>query len=404
MCSMRYEDMEYENFKNILGAMDELGSPSRAMIAKHLSLSRTTVSNMTAVMIEKNILEEGKTKLNEASRGRPGSPLSYCNDTWFALGAAFYSASWNFVICNLSGRMVEEYTLPLEEVTPKELVSKLLQGIEYMLQRVPGKLIPGIGIGAPGVVDSENGAILWAYDLNWHHSTDIKRAVKARFGLEAYCLNRYTLAGLAEFKYANPEGERNMVYVGLGSGIRSAIFVNGKLMEGASYSAGRLGHIPLDPHGPLCECGKRGCLLALANEKALSHHAKAFLTLPEYRDSSLHRIPSYTVADIIAQADAGDPCSVKAMDMIVEPIITAISILVDIINPKKIVLGGPIGYSSSYLAQRVREAVNRIAAETPYRVMTIEQGKLKDNGSALGAAALVLDKKCDLLYTELKKA
>ena len=90
--------------------------------------------------------------------------------------------------------------------------------------------------------------------------------------------------------------------------------------------------------------------------------------------------------------------------MMVEPILTAFYILVDIINPKKIVLGGPIGYSSSYLAQRVREAANRIAAETPYRVMTIEQGKLKDNGSALGAAALVLDKKCDLLYTELKKA
>lgn len=401
---MRYEDMEYENFKNILGAMDEMGSPSRAMIAKHLSLSRTTVSNMTAVMIEGRIIEEGKTKLNEASRGRPGSPLAYCNDTWFALGAAFYSSSWNFVICNLSGEIVLEYTVPLREVEPKELVSKLLEGIGYMLSRVPGRLLPGIGIGAPGVVDSENGAILWAYDLKWHHSIDIKRAVKARFGLEAYCLNRYTLAGLAEFKYANPEGERNMVYVGLGSGIRSAIFVNGKLMEGASYSAGRLGHIPLDPHGPLCECGKRGCLLALANEKALARHASSFLQQPEYKGSTLNGIPSYTTSDIIAQADAGDPCSMKAMDMIVEPIITAISILVDIINPKKIVLGGPIGYSSSYLAQRVREAANRIAAETPYRVMTIEQGKLKDNGSALGAAALVLDKKCDLLYTEFKRA
>jgi predicted NBD/HSP70 family sugar kinase len=399
---MRYEDMEYENFKNVLGAIDELKDPSRAMIAKHLSLSRTTLTNMTSVMIEKKILVEGETKHNEASRGRPGATLRYCDDTWFALGAAFYSSSWNFVICSLSGKIVQEYTLQLENVTPEELVSKLLEGIEYMISCVPGQILPGIGIGAPGVVNSEAGAILWAYDLKWFNSIDLKRAVKARFGLEAYCLNRYTLAGLAEFKYANPEGERNMVYVGLGSGIRSAIFINGKLIEGASYSAGRIGHIPIDPNGPLCECGKHGCLLAMANEQALLAHAKAFALLPEYEDSPLSSLSGFTVSDIISYADTGDPCAMRAMDKIIEPIITAIAILVDIVNPKKIVLGGPIGYSSLYLAQRVEEAANRIAAETPYRVMSIVPGKLKENGSALGAAALVLDKKCDLLYSLVK--
>ncbi len=291
----------------------------------------------------------------------------------------------------------------MEDVTPEELVSKLLEGIEYMISCAPGQILPGIGIGAPGVVNSEVGAILWAYDLKWFNSIDIKRAVKARFGLEAYCLNRYTLAGLAEFKYANPEGERNMIYVGLGSGLRSAIFINGKLIEGASYSAGRIGHIPIDPRGPLCECGKHGCLLAMANEQALLNHAKYFSSLEEYKDSILNQISTFTVSDIISYADTGDPCCMKAMDKIIEPIITAIAILVDVVNPKKIVLGGPIGYSSLYLAQRVEEAANRIATETPYRVMSIVSGKLKENGSALGAAALVLDKKCDLLYAQIKQ-
>ena len=400
---MRYEDMEYENFKNILGAMDDLKDPSRAQIAKHLSLSRTTLTNMTSLLIEKKILVESDTLRTEASRGRPGTVLRYSDDTWFALGAAFYSSKWNFVICSLSGKIIKEYTIQVDPLTPEVLISKLLAGIEHMLPLVPGKLFPGIGIGAPGVVDSENGAILWAYDLKWYHSIDIKRAVKARFNLEAYCLNRYTLAGLAEFKYANPDGERNMVYVGLGSGIRSAIFVNGKLVEGASYSAGRIGHIPIDPHGPLCQCGKRGCLLALANDTALLSYARGFALQPEYAGSVLNQIDDFTITDIITNADSGDPCCIRAMDMIIEPIITAIAILVDVVNPKKIVLGGPIGYSSQYLAQRVRDAANRIAAETPYRVMSIVPGKLKDNGSALGAATLVLDRKCDLLYAQLFK-
>ena len=399
---MRYEDMEYENFKNILEAMDKLEDPSRAKIAKHLSLSRTTLSNMTSIMIEKHILVEGETKRNSASRGRPGAMLRYCDDTWFALGAAYYASKWNFVICDLSGKLVKEYSIKLKKVTPESLISKLIDGIDYMLSNAPGKILPGIGVGAPGVVDSDNGAILWAYDLKWFHTIDIKRAVMARFGFDAYCFNRYTLAGLAEYRYANPDGERNMVYLGLGSGIRSAIFVDGKLLKGASYSAGRIGHITIDPNGPLCECGKHGCLLAYSNEKALLDSAKKYAALPEYKDSILNQLESFTPEDIISNADSGDACCIKAMDKIIDPIISAISLIVEIINPKKIVLGGPIGYSSMYLAQRVSEAANTIATETPYRVMNIVPGKLKDNGSALGAAALVLDKKCDLLYSQFK--
>lgn len=400
---MRYEDMEYENFKNILEEIDKFVDPSRAMIAKHLSLSRTTLSNIATILIDKQILVEGETKHKEdASRGRPGTVIRYCEDKWFALGAAFYASRWNFVLCSLSGKVVNEYSIFIRKVTPEKLISKLLDGIEHMLTLVPGQILPAVGIGAPGVVDTQNGAILWAYDLKWYNPIDIKTAVKARFGLDSYCYNRYILAGLAEYRFANPEREQNLVYLGIGSGIRSVIFVNGKILQGASFSSGRIAHIPIDPQGPLCECGKRGCLLHLANEQALFNNAKELAALPEYSDSILNQIPNFTLPDIISYADTGDSCCIKAMDRIIDPIIKAITILVDIINPKKIVLGGPIGYSSKYLAQRVDEATNKIASETPYRVMTIVPGKLKEDGAALGAAALVLDKKCDLLYSQFK--
>lgn len=402
---MRYEDMEYENFKNILEAVDELGTPSRATIAKHLSLSRTTVSNITAKLISSHVLiEANEEKSASSSRGRPGCPLTYDYSSWFALGASFYSSSWNFVICSLSGELVLDYVKEVEHVTPENLVSSLMQGIEHMLASFSGRLLPAIGLGVPGVTDSATGAILWAYDLKWTERIEIKNPVKKRFGFEVYCLNRYTLAGLAEYKYANPDGEKNMVYIGLGSGIRSAIFINGKLLEGASFSAGRLGHILVDSNGPVCECGKRGCLLAMANEEALVRNAYALASEPGFSDSPLAGVEyeELTSSMIIELAEKGDLCAREAMDHIIEPIIAATSILVDIINPKKIVLGGPIGYSSSYLVERVQAATDRIAMETPYRVMTIEQGKLKDIGAALGAAALVLEKKAELLYSRIK--
>ena len=396
---MRYEDMEFLNFKNVLSAIDELHGSSRATIAKKLSLSRTTVSNITSSLISKGVVcEVQEMEQRSASRGRPGAPLALRDDVWYALGASYYSDSWNFVLCSLSGKMVNEHVVVLPDLTPELLVSTLLDGIEYMMGRVKGKLLPAIGLGLPGIVDSENGDVLWAYDLKWVDRVVVRKAVEKRFDLQAYCLNRYTLAGLAEYTYANPENDKNMVYVGLGSGIRSAIFVNGKLLEGASFSAGRIGHVPIDPSGPLCECGKHGCLLTLANEKALLNKALELSVKPEFADSPLAESKEITVEQICRLADQHDKCACKCIDAIAGPITIALGMIIDIINPRRIVIGGPIGYSSRYLVDKLNKDACSVAEESPYRVMTITQGKLKDIGSALGAATLVLSHKPELLY------
>lgn len=396
---MRYEDMEFLNFKNVLRAIDELHGSSRATIAKKLSLSRTTVSTITSTLISKGVVcEVQEMEQRSTSRGRPGAPLALRDDVWYALGASYYSASWNFVLCSLSGKMVDEHVVALPDLTPELLVCTLLDGIEYMMGRVKGKLLPAIGLGLPGIVDSENGDVLWAYDLKWVDRVVVRKAVEKRFALQAYCLNRYTLAGLAEYTYANPGNDKNMVYVGLGSGIRSAIFVDGKLLEGASFSAGRIGHVPIDPSGPLCECGKHGCLLTLANEKALLNKALELSVKPEFADSPLASSKEITVEQICRLADQNDKCARRCIDAIAGPITIALGMIIDIINPRRIVIGGPIGYSSRYLVDKLNKDACSVAEESPYRVMTITQGKLKDIGSALGAATLVLSHKPELLY------
>ncbi len=400
---MTNEDLELINLENVLDMVEKLDNPTRAVIASELGLSRTTLTNVTNQLVKAGLLSEAKDESYvQGSRGKPGTVLRL-SDKWYALGAAFYSDYWHVVLCSLDGEIVEEYVKHIDKVTPSKLISTLLEAMHKILDGNRKRVFKGIGLGLPGVVNSDKGSILWAYDLKWNEEIDVKTPIQREFGFDVYTLNRYTLAGLAEFRYANRKKIGDMIYVGLGSGIRSAVFVNGELLKGSSFSAGRIGHIQIDPRGALCECGKRGCLLALANEEALLRNSIIINKKEKYKDSPLYKKnkSALSVDSIIHLADEDDLCAKECMDSIIDPIIQAIGMLIDVINPKMIVLGGPIGYSSNYLVNRVKKAVEVIATETPYRSMIIEQGKIKDKGSALGAASLVLDHKLELAFKSL---
>ena len=396
---MRYEDMEYLNYKNILDSIEELNDPTRAIIAKELGLSRTTVSNVVNSLIENGIAEETETA--KALRGRPGLKLKFTENKWFALGAAFSSDAWSYVLVGLDGTIVDKYTTPsVTNFTPEGLLSTLIAGLRFMLSRASGKILPAIGLGLPGIVDSEKGCILRANDLGWHQTINVSEIVERELGYKVYCINRYTTSGVAEYRYANAEIEKNMIYIGIGSGIRSAIFVNGTLLTGTSYTAGRIAHLVIDPNGPLCDCGKHGCLLSLANDKALRHNALEIRKIDIYSKSILATLPeeAITSSSISELADDGDECARAVMDSIIQPLAKGLSILADIINPRKIVIGGPIGYNCNYLVQEIKKAYESLASNEPHQEIQIEQGKLKDTGAALGAATLVLQNKAELFY------
>ncbi len=396
---MRYEDMEYENYCNVLRAIEyDLENPSRAEVAKFLGLSRTAVSLISNNLIAAGLVSETK-KTGAAVRGRPGSPLCINNSRWKLLGASLHVSTWQFVICNLGGEILDTLSMDVDPLTPDTLIDVLIAGAEKMVGKHASEIIPGIGIGVPGVVDSSNGRIIFASDQKWFSPIDIERRVEEALKIKAYVMNRYTLSGLAEYKYANPDKEKNMIYIGVGSGIRSAIFARGELLQGANFGAGRISHIQVNPTGNRCSCGRIGCLITEANEAAIVR--KALCNLDAMTEpSALRDMPSdrITAYDVLRAAKEGDRAAVASIESAAAALAKVILMLLDVIDPGRIVIGGPVGESDLIV-----DAVNRCleASEkgdvTPLTSISVERAKIMELSSSEGAAALVSMHKLELL-------
>ncbi|MDY0290147.1 MAG: ROK family transcriptional regulator [Sphaerochaeta sp.] len=390
--NMQSDDLEFINCQNVLHAIErDLTQPSRAQIAKHVGLSRTAVSLIVTRLINAGLVKELDRKVK--GRGRPGIPLVIDDSHWHAIGATFYSGTWIFVIVNLSGHIITTHKMSVFSTEQDALVETLIEGLAHMRSICPPNMLPGLGIGSPGLVDHKTGAILRADDLGWHEVLPLKRIVEERTGLPVFILNRYRANGLAEIRYGNHNKSPNIIYIGIGTGIAGSIYLDKQLINTTNY---RLGHMVIDPHGPRCGCGQAGCLQAMASEGALLKFARKQMGA---NPGFLKKTHGETLTGkVIAElAEQGDPDACSCIDHISDPIAIGVSTLANVIAPNEIILGGPLGDASSYLVDRVRERVHSYLLDWQNKDIAIIQGTQGDYGSAIGAATSVLDKKLELV-------
>jgi predicted NBD/HSP70 family sugar kinase len=395
---------EWKNLQATLNYIEEADTPpTRANIAGHLSLSRTTASAIASQLISAGLIEELKTEIN--GRGRPGIPLRLSSDKWFALGAAFTGSEWRFLFVDLYGRIIREHTEQAESLSVEDFEKTLLKGLSLMLKKKPGPLLSLIGIGSPGVVDSDTGVIIHADDMGWRQvrlGERIRRAV----GMDAIIMNRYRASGLAEARFGVGRNVKNLIYIGVGTGICAAFINDGILLEGANFSAGEIGHILVDPEGPLCGCGKRGCLQALASSPALVETVRGIHASMLKKNRKLPPNPLWDIlhdhsllsGELVGEeANRGNPVAIAAMERIAEILGIVAANLINTMNPQKIIIGGTLGDTGPLLTRLISREAEKRAMRTPLQAVTIEQGLLGPRAAALGAACLSLRCKLEVL-------
>lgn len=366
---------------------------SRARLAQITGLSRATISLLVDELISAGLVSEAGQ--GDSRGGRPPIILEFNPAAAYALGAHLRSGAWRIVLTDLAGTPVDTEDAALEGSSPEDAVRILKSAVERLKKRNGGKrILPAIGLGCPGLVDMESGVIQSAADVGWYH-VPMADMVRDALQLEAWAVNRSRSGALAEQWHLGSVQVPDLIYISVGSGIAAGIIHGGELLRGVNSSAGELGHTTIVPDGPQCPCGNRGCLQQLVSEEAIAMRAREALrhqgesSLAELAGQHLSRLSGF---DVIEAADQGDHLAMKVIDECAEYLTIAIGNLINLFNPQRIIIGGPLGNSSRLLHTLIGEKISRRAMAYPLSVASISHSVLGDMAGSVGAAVLVLQR------------
>ncbi|MCL4862013.1 MAG: ROK family protein [Caldilineaceae bacterium] len=374
---------------------------SRPELAQQTGLSRATIALLMDDLLRVGVAQH--VGLGDSTGGRPPALLEFNPNAAFALGAAMLDHEWRIVLTNLDAQVVHRLDAPIPGSNPESAVEALQIGVQAALGRIErGRLLPAIGLGTPGLVDMPSGVIKAAVDVGWYE-VPIRAMTEAALGLQCLVANRSKVGALAEHWYGASKGLEELIYISIGTGVAAGIVHAGELFMGVNSSAGELGHVTVLPDGPPCRCGNRGCLQQLVSEPAIADRART--RLREQPNSQLwtlvgHHPERVTAALVFAAAEQGDELANEIVDETARYLGIAIANLVNLFNPARIVLGGPVGQLSKGMLPLVLDEVRKRALSYPLSAVQIAPSSLGPDANAIGAAALVLRRASELIFAE----
>ncbi len=250
--------------------------------------------------------------------------------------------------------------------------------------------IAAMVIAAPGPLDPVTGIVIEAPNMPGWHRVPLAGDVQKRLHVPVRAVNDANAAAVGEFRYGAGRGCRNLVYLTVSTGIGGGVIVDGRLMEGADGTAGELGHMTIDMHGPRCPCGNIGCLEVLASGTSIGRIFRERLAaggtsvVSEWTDRA-------TGADVTRAAAMGDALAVEVFSQAAQALGVGVVNVVNIFNPNVVVLGGGVTQAGDRLFEPVRTMVKErampISRETA-RILPVELG---DDAGLYGALAIALD-------------
>lgn len=252
--------------------------------------------------------------------------------------------------------------------------------------------IAGVGVSAPGPLDSETGTIIAIPTLPGWEEFPLAAELAGEFDLPVIVENDGIAAANGEWKFGSAKGLQHFVYVTVSTGIGGGVVVDGRLLHGRRGMAGHVGHMVIDPDGPICSCGARGCFEALASGSALARCGRdAVSAEPASLLARVHPGDAITAREIVAAALQGDSLALALLGREATWLGIGFSNLAHLYGPQAIVMGGGVSQAFDFLHENIVAAF-RASAMPPFRDTEIVPALLGDNAGLAGAAALVWER------------
>lgn len=247
-----------------------------------------------------------------------------------------------------------------------------------------------ISAGAPGVIDSGAGIVLFTPNLPFR-DYDIRTPLEARFGVPFHIGNDVNLGVLGEHEYGAARGRKNVVGFFVGTGIGGGLILDGRLFTGTGFKAGEYGHMILDPEGPLCGCGQRGCLEAFSSKKGMSAYISQQISRGRSCMLDGKLVNGVFKSKLLKKAlEAGDPVAMEAVDRACHYLAVATGSMINTISPDMVVYGGGvIEACGNIFMEKILGAVDRYCMTSIRPTVELKQAALGDDSVLYGALALI---------------
>ena len=283
-------------------------------------------------------------------------------------------------------------------LSSQEIIDLIISEVNSILKREGFSLfnIHGIGVGFPGHMDFKRGIALTTSNLPQWDNVPLRDILENRLKVPIYLDNDANLSALAEHRFGVGKGTRNMIYVTISSGIGAGIIINGKIYRGSRGSAGEIGHTTLDINGPVCTCGKRGCLMAMASGIGIANIAKEAVREGErtlIRDLVQNDINKITAKVIARAACKKDRFAENLIEQAGRCLGIGLANLIEIFDPEMIIIGGGLSKIREGFLELAKEvAIHRIPKQLRDSV-NIVSSSLGSDAGIIGAASLVITEK-----------
>jgi len=376
----------------VLNLIREHQPISRAELARRMNVRRASLTLIVRELLENSEVIETGTAV--AARGRRPTLLRIQNSGRLATAVDVRPTQTSLVLADFGGTVLKRDVFPTPS-RPEDLARELGARVNKLLGAdVPaGATCHGIGVVVPGMVDRRGGRVLYAPRLGWR-DVDLRDALATHVGIPVFVESApiaCALARLWSLTGSESRAVNNFAYVSVSDGVGVGIVVSGEVLRGEAHTAGEFGHVSLDPHGPLCACGRRGCWEAFACNSATSMRYIAEVSGAKGVGARANgrRGPLPAVEEIVRRAKRGERAAQVALAATGREIGRGLAAVVCAINPKRIYVAGEVTAAWDLLEAPLREALVEGTLTTAARETPVFPDRAPGEYRLLGAIALV---------------
>ena len=361
---------------------------SRAEIARRTGLSRSTVSEIVEDLLGTRLVAEVGDGPSEG--GRRPVVLQFQDDAYGILGIDMGAAHVAVVLVDLRGQVLAfEHRAHRVRSDPDGTQAVMLELADACLRKwkLGTSRLGGIGVAVPSPVDPRDPDHVSEVVMPGWRGHAVGGALRQHFRVPVFVDNDANLGALAERWWGSGRDVDDFAYVKVATGVGAGLIMRKEIYRGANGVAGEIGHLAIDPGGEPCVCGLRGCLATRVGASAIV--ARAAALLPEHPGSALAG-KEITISAIEDSALAGDALALRVVEEAAEYLGIAISGMLNLLNPGKVIIGGGLSRLGELLLSRLRRTISSRTLATSIAPTEIVTSELGPRTIALGAATLVL--------------